>query len=76
MADVRDSLRSVNELLKTFDRLIMELDDVSAILSINVRTGKGELIESGTIMQQEQTNNGSPFWMRYLEGGRKSATTC
>ena len=45
MADVRVSLRSVNELLKTFDRLIIELDDVSAILSINVRTGEGELIE-------------------------------
>ena len=25
------------------------------------------MAESGTIMQQEQTNNGSPFYMRYLE---------
>ena len=40
--DVRVSLRSVNELLKTFDSLLMELDDVTTILYINIRTGKGE----------------------------------
>ena len=42
MADVRVSLRSVNELLKTFDNLLMDLDDVSVILNITVRTGEGE----------------------------------
>ena len=36
MADLRVSLRSVNKLLKTFDSLIMELEDMSAILKISI----------------------------------------
>ena len=38
-------MRSGNEILKTFDSLLMELDDVGTILNINIRKGEGERME-------------------------------